>query len=203
MSNNVIIFGSKKFGVSNTPVSTEKYPNTPVLLIEASKQGGKSRRIIFNKKASEILGLEMGFVQQIVFGFVQGDTVGLIANATDLPSETLNELQTYRTSKNKVTSENPLNRGKGISSTTLTKEISEYFDLDSSVENEFSLNTFESEGIESFSMELITGELTESTDEVENIQEEVIDQELLDTIHEEETVSENTVEFNDSDFSLR
>ena len=108
MSNNVIIFGSKKFGVSNTPVSTEKYPNTPVLLIEASKQGGKSRRIIFNKKASEVLGLEMGFVQQIVFGFVQGGGVGLIANATDLPSETLEEMQTYRTSKNKVTSENPL-----------------------------------------------------------------------------------------------
>lgn len=203
MSNNVIIFGSKKFGVSDIPVSTEKYPNTPVVLVEASKQGGKSRRLIFNKKASEVLGLEMGFVQQIVFGFVKGETVGLIANATDLPSETLENMQTYRTSKNKVTSENPLNRGKGISSTTLTKEISEYFGIDSNVENEFSLNTFESEGIESFSMELITSELTESTNEVENIQEEVINEVQEEVSEVESVILEETVEFNDSDFSLR
>ena len=34
MSNNVIIFGAKKFGAVSTPVSTVKYPETAVITVD-------------------------------------------------------------------------------------------------------------------------------------------------------------------------
>lgn len=198
MNNNVIIFGAKRFGVSNTPVSTEKYPNIPVVTIEPSKEGGKSRRVLFNAKASEVLNLEMGQVQQIVFGFVEGARTGLIANASLLGSDVVDNMTTYRTSKNKVNFDGN-QKGKAISSSVISKELSSYFEIDSSVANEFRLSAFEAEGVESFSMEPLSHDDNVDTTEASNNVEEI------NVTAEEVTPNEpvlETVESNDSDFNL-
>jgi len=197
MSKNVIIFGARKFGVSNTPLTTTKYPESAVITVEPSKDGGRSRRVLFNAKASEVLNLEMGEVQQIVFGFVEGTTIGLIANASLLGSEVVAAMTTYRTSKNKVSFETTKEKGKAISSTTIANEISTYFSLDDSFENEFSLTPHEAEGVESFSLEIMTSQEAPVQGTVEAMDQAVTFEEVQDEI-----APVDTVEYNDSDFNL-
>lgn len=207
MSKNVIIFGAKRFGVTNTPVVTSKYPNTAVITVEPAKEGGRSRRLLFNDRASEILNLESKEVQQIVFGFVEGEATGLVANASLLGAEVVESMTTYRTSKNRVSFESTKERGKAISSTTIANEIANYYNLDSSVENEFSLEPYDTEGIESFSMSVMTSEdcgdkactENEATDFVNN--NEVTNQDVnFEEVLPEQPIQ--TVESNDSDFNI-
>lgn len=213
MSKNVIIFGAKKFGVSNAPVVTSKYPNTAVITVEPSKKGGRSRRVLFNAKASELLNLEMGEVQQIVFGFVQGEAMGLIANASLLEEDVVQSMTTYRTSKNKVSFESTKERGKAISSSTIANEIATYYDLDNTVENELSLEVFDSNEVESFSMSIMNSE--DFCDDKSCDENVVSDDTQIDISDENVTFTEITpeeevqpeqepvaVESNDSDFNI-
>jgi hypothetical protein len=206
MSKNVIIFGARKFGVSNTPAVTSKYPNTAVITVEPSKEGGRSRRVLFNAKASEVLNLEMSEVQQIVFGFVEGETMGLIANASLLGNDVMESMTTYRTSKNKVSFESTKERGKAISS--IANEIANYYGLDNSVENEFSLESFDTDGVESFSMSVMKSEdccgdkdCTQDGATDVNSNNEVIDQDVtFEEVQPEQPVQ--AVEPNDSNFNI-
>ena len=169
MSKNVIIFGAKKFGVSNSAnTSATKYPNNAVITVEPSKEGGRSRRVLFNAKACEVLNLENSEVQQIVFGFVEGDCVGLIANASLLESDVINSMTTYRTSKNRVNFEETKEKGKAISSSSIANELSSYFELDSTTIGEFRLNSYDTEGVESFSMEFMPNGIDELSTEASN-----------------------------------
>ncbi len=195
MSKNVIIFGAKRFGVSNTPVVEGKYPNRAVVTIEAAKSGGRSRRVLFNAKASELLNLSMGDVQQIVFGFVEGTTTGLVANASLLGAEIVESMTTYRTSKNKVNFDNSKEKGKAISSSSIANEIAAYFDLDNNIENELFLSSYDSDEVESFSMNL-TFENDDFNAELDNTLAEAADVSDIDVDFSEVSaeVSENNTE---------
>ena len=142
-------------------MSATKYPNNAVITVEPSKEGGRSRRVLFNAKACEVLNLEMAEVQQIVFGFVEGDCIGLIANASLLGSDVVDSMTTYRTSKNKVSFEDTKEKGKAISSSTIANELSSYFGLDNTTIGEFRLNSYDTEGVESFSMEFMPNGIDE------------------------------------------
>jgi len=63
-----IIFGTKRLGQVVAKASNEKYPNHAVVTVEGTKEAKKSRRILFNTKAAELLGLVAGEVQELVFG---------------------------------------------------------------------------------------------------------------------------------------
>lgn len=155
-----IYFGTKKLGVADTAQSNNKYPDQAVLTVEAEKEAGRSRRITFNAKAGEALGLEGGFTQEIVFGHAvneNGENIVLIANASLIPDQ--EEMTTYRTSKNKVTFEDSKERGKAISSSTISNQIADFLSLDNTVANEFVLESLDNDGFDSFVLKLIlTGE---------------------------------------------
>ena len=146
-----IYFGTKKLGVADTSQSNIKYPDQAVLTVEAEKDAGRSRRITFNAKAGEALGLEGGFTQNIVFGHAvdaNGENIVLIANASLIPDQ--DGMTTYRTSKNKVTFEDSKERGKAISSSTISNQISDFLSLDNTVANEFVLESLDNDGFDSF-----------------------------------------------------
>lgn len=155
-----IIFGTKRLGRSDEAQTNEKYPGKAVVTIEAEKEGGRSRRILFNKTAASLLSLESGSNQEIVFGTVVDDVAGfksvLLANAALIPGDSETELKRYRTSKNPVSFEDTKEKGKAISSTTLSTEIAEFLGLSNDVEHEFSVSAFnEASEIESFKLEII------------------------------------------------
>lgn len=161
-----IIFGSKKLGQIDGQDSNEKYPNRPVVTLEGDRGKGKTRRIIFNRTAMELMNLETGFVQQIVFGTIDSDENGnrgiLVANANDLLN--VDDLTTYNTSKNQVKNENG-EKGKAISSARLTREIITFLDLDEDSEQEYELKAFDAQEIDSFRMIPIVSEQEEEVTE--------------------------------------
>jgi hypothetical protein len=96
----------------------------------------------------EQMNLEKGSVQEIVFGTIDADENGnraiLIANANNLAN--IEDLTTYKTSKNPVAFEDSKEKGKAISSASLTKEMVSFLDLDEDIEVEYALQPFDVEG---------------------------------------------------------
>ena len=106
-------------------------------------------------------------------------------------------MTTYRTSKNKVSFETTKEKGKAISSTTIANEISTYFSLNDSFENEFSLTPYETEGVESFSLEIMPTQEAPVQGTVEAMDQDVDFEEV-----EDKAIPVDTVESNYSDFNL-
>lgn len=185
---NVIIFGSRRLGISDIQATNEKYPNSSVVTIEPSKKGGKSRRVLFNKSAALLLGLEEGTVNNIVFGSVireDGGVEVLLANADSIDAE---DLTTYKTSKNRVSYDGTKEKGKAISSTTISREISGFLDLDDEAVNEFVLDKRDTEGIESFSMKFMDGTTSLEVEvAVDNVDVDYINE--IELVEEEELIA--------------
>jgi hypothetical protein len=168
-----IIFGTKRLGVSDIPQTNEKYTDKAVVTIESVKEGGKSRRVLFNKSAAEMMLLVAGNIQHLTFGVVVGDDglkqvlladVALMENSEDLTC--------YRTSKNSVSFSNTKEKGKAISSSALTSEITNFLELDESIEHEFTLSSFdEVSEIESFVLKLMVDTIDVDAEEVLDTEE--------------------------------
>lgn len=152
-----ITFGTIKKAGRDTS-NHVKYANKAVITVEGVKGDNKSRRVLFNSTAMDILKLPVGSSQNIIFGFVEADEIGnrklLIANADMLE----NKAQTvvYNTSKNKVSFEESKEKGKGISSSTLHKELNSFLEIDENISHEYELEFFAtSEGLDLYEFKKI------------------------------------------------
>ena len=146
-----VIFGTKKLGKQDGAAGAyAKYPEQAVVTLEGDRGAGKSRRMFFNAKAAEALGLTTGDVQHIVFGTIDADEEGnrivLLANASNMSDA--EDLTIYKTSKNLVPTETePKERMKSIQSSVITKEINDFLELDENVIHEYALESFDVDGI--------------------------------------------------------
>lgn len=133
-----IIFGTKKLGQAVEKTSNDPFESMSVVTVEAQKESGKSRRILFNDKAAKLLSLESGSVQEVVFGCVTGETNKLFI-ASAFPED--DSLVTYRVSKNPVArnDENYKSKAKSISSSHMSNEIVEFLELNQDENNNFEL----------------------------------------------------------------
>jgi len=162
--NATIIFGTKRLGkVSSNNISTEKYPNIPVITVEGLKGAKKSRRILMNSKAADLLNCTVGDIQHIVFASVEMDDNSpkqvLITNDATLPEKAD---VSYKTSKNRVSfGEDTSEKGKAITSSYMCREIFSFLDMDDSANIEFQLNEFDNPEIEAFSLDAV-GTVVES-----------------------------------------
>ena len=144
-----IIFGTKRLGKEDgSHESNQKYQHA-VVTLEGDRGKGRTRRILFNKTAMEQMGLEKGETQEIVFGTIDADENGnraiLVANSVNLAN--VDDLTTYKTSKNAVAFENTKEKGKAISSAKLTKDMITFMNLDNDTEVEFALEPFDALGM--------------------------------------------------------
>ena len=149
--NTTIIFGTKKLGQAQESLSKEKYPELAVVTVEGQRGAGKSRRVLLNTKAAELLSCELGSTQKVVFASLETGIDSpkqvLIANA-DLMD---NEVQvTYKTSKNAVSYTNSKEKGKAITSTHACNEIFSFLGMDDTQDIEFELTPFDSIEVEAF-----------------------------------------------------
>lgn len=138
-----IVFGTiKKAGRDFT--SNEKYAGEAVVTVEGVKGEGKSRRVLFNATAMNLLKIPAGAQQNVIFGFVEADDLInrrlLIANADLLPGK--EETVVYNVSKNKVAYEDTKEKGKAIASSALHKEINSFLEVDENMTHEYSLVFF-------------------------------------------------------------
>ena len=203
--NATIIFGTKRLGQNPTTTTNDKYADLAVVTIEGQKGAKKSRRILLNTKAAELLNCEVGTVQQLVLASVEmGDNSPkrvLLANAANLGSEVD---VTYKTSKNRVSfGEDTSEKGKAISSTHACNEIFNFLERDDSTNIEFKLTEFDSTEVEAYALSPIvssanlietnTGEI--SVEEVtELVINEVATAELNDPIMEEKVQPDEEVQ---------
>jgi hypothetical protein len=144
-----IVFGTKRLGKTDGAYeSFQKHADKAVVTLEGDRGKGRTRRILFNRTAMDQMGLEKGAVQEIVFGTIDADENGnraiLIANANNLAN--IDDLTTYKTSKNAVAFENSKEKGKAISSAALTKDMITFLDLDVDSEVEYALQSFDVDG---------------------------------------------------------
>ena len=144
-----IVFGTKRLGkVDGAYESFQKYTDRAVVTLEGDRGKGRTRRILFNRTAMEQMNLEKGSVQEIVFGTIDADENGnraiLIANANNLAN--IDDLTTYKTSKNPVSFDDTKEKGKAISSAALTKEMISFLDLDEDTMVEYALQPFDVDG---------------------------------------------------------
>jgi hypothetical protein len=149
--NTTIIFGTKKLGQAQESLSKEKYPELAVVTVEGQKGAKKSRRVLLNTKAAELLSCELGSTQRVVFASLETGVDSpkqvLIANA-DLMD---NDVEvTYKTSKNAVSYTNSKEKGKAITSTHACNEIFSFLGMDDTQDIEFELTPFESTEVEAF-----------------------------------------------------
>ena len=152
-----IIFGTKRLGQTVAQATTEKYPDIAVITVEGVKGAKKSRRILMNTKAAELLNAEVGSIQELVFASVEmGEDKPnqvLIANAATIDNEVD---VTYKTSKNKVAyGEDSSEKGKAVTSSHACSEIFRFLGLDDSSNVEFQLNPFPSDDLEAFSLDAV------------------------------------------------
>lgn len=195
-----IIFGTKKLTESTRAISVEKYEGRAVVTVESQKGAKKSRRILFNTTASQLLGLEPGSVQQLVFAPIQDTRQVLIANLETIDEDARGEMVTYRTSKNKVSyGEETTEKGKASTTSFMCKELFSFFGKHDAVDLEFELNEFESDSLEAFSLDLIE-ELhpdlnLDFTDlNVESEEEEEEQENIVQNTNEEEDFIEDEIE---------
>ena len=189
--NATIIFGTKKLGQTATNSITEKYPDLAVITVEGVKGAKKSRRILMNTKAAELLNAEVGSIQELVFASVEmgEDTPNqvLIANAATIDNEV--DVK-YKTSKNKVAyGEDSSEKGKAVTSSHACSEIFRFLGLDDSSNVEFQLNSFPSDQLEAYSLDAV-----DSTTPVVNedaapaiVSDELVDAPILETNNGEMT----------------
>jgi hypothetical protein len=149
-----IVFGTiKKAGRDNS--SHEKYTDKAVITVEGVKGDNKSRRVLFNATAMELLKIPAGAQQSIIFGFVEADEVGerrlMVANADLLPGK--ESTVVYSTSKNKVSFEETKEKGKAISNSSLHKEINGFLEINENISHEYELTFFgESAGLDLYEL---------------------------------------------------
>ncbi len=214
-----IIFGSKRLGQTVERAVNEKYPNQAVVTVEGQKGAKKSRRILFNTKAAELLSLEAGSVQEIVFGSLEtGDVTGrkvLVMNLSAVGQDA-GEMTVYKTSKNKVSYADSKEKGKAITSSHMCAEVFSFLSKDDQENVEFVLNVFGSDEIEAFELcceacpksecidpdcdshscntasgviETNNGEMT-TQDVTESVQDQVARDEQRDPIFQDENAAE-------------
>jgi len=181
-----IIFGTKRLGQSVAQATSEKYPDQAVITVEGLKGAKKSRRILMNTKAAELLGAEVGEVQEFVFASVEmGENEPnqvLIANRSTIEDDVD---VTYKTSKNKVSyGEDSSEKGKAITSSHACNEIFSFLGLDDTSNVEFELNAFEAKELEAFSLDAV-GTVVEAPAVVNN--EAVADTPVLEANNGEVT----------------
>ena len=170
-----IVFGVKNLVKTNERTGAyQKYPELAVVTIEGKKEKGKSRRILFNKKASEALSLEGGSNEHIIFAPIHDSGMLLIANLATVNGGT-GDMTSYKTSKNEVTysiadDQVKAEKGKGILSSHMCNEIFSFMGLDDSSDIEFMLSPFESDQVDAFSFEPVSLD----ANEVDVIEEEVV-----------------------------
>ena len=170
-----IVFGTKRLGridgMGNS--SYQKYTDRAVITLEGDRGAGRTRRVLFNSTAMEQMNLEKGETQQIVFGTIDADENGnraiLIANANNLAN--IDDLTTYRTSKNSVSFDDTKEKGKAISSAALTKQMIGFLGLDENTQVEYVLQPFDQAGLPSDSFKFVS--LTEDVNTIEVVTEEV------------------------------
>lgn len=171
MNNATIIFGTKRLGQTVTKEVAEKYPDLAVITVEGVKEAKKSRRVLLNSKAAELLNLEIGEIQNLVFASVEMGEVEsrqvLIANADTLAEE---PEVSYKTSKNKVAYSDSKEKGKAITSSHVCNEIFTFLSKDDSANIEFQLNAFDNDALEAYSLDAI-GVSTETVEASEGIDE--------------------------------
>jgi hypothetical protein len=188
-----IIFGTKRLGKEDGSNGTfQKYPDTAVVTLEGVRGHGKSRRFLFNKKASEAFNLEQGVVNQLVFGtLVNGEEKGvLISNANDL--QNLEGLTIYKTSKNAVSFDDSKEKGKAVSSSIITGDITSFLGLDDSVNNEFTLKSLNSEDIDAMILVPLTADNSESP--IGDINDMTVEEEGVDPFAVTEAPAQPIVE---------
>ncbi|MBE9490186.1 MAG: hypothetical protein IMY67_07845 [Bacteroidetes bacterium] len=141
-----IVFGTRKVARS---ASFQKHENQAVITIEGQKESGKSRRMLFNKTAMDVLTLTEGVTQEVLFGFVEQDAEGnrhlLIANVTGYNN--MADEVTYTTSKNRIIYDGSKEKGKGVASKVLMKEINNFLEVEVDVEHEYSIQAFAPAGM--------------------------------------------------------
>lgn len=176
-----IIFGTKRLGKVVVESAT-KYPELAVVTVEGVKAAKKSRRVLFNKMAAEMLGLEGGTIQNLVFASVEtGENEGrqvLIADSSTMEPEAIADMVTYKTSKNAVAFEDTKEKGKAVTSSHICGEILSFLDKDETSNIEFQLVGFDNPGLDAFSLESMNavsvvsqdnGQTTPAVDSVEEV----------------------------------
>ena len=180
-----IVFGSSKQG--NQRVSEQEF-TSPSIKIEASRGAGTSRRVLFNRAATNLLELENGVVQEMLFGFAHDESNQrlFIINTAEFAREV--EQKTYKTSKNRVSYTDSKEKGKGISSTPLSNELRSFLGFnDDAVDLDLSIKIYDDSG------EAVVYELTVMT----AVEDTVVDPsdiaiETVDAVVEE--IVEDTVQ---------
>jgi hypothetical protein len=155
-----IVFGTIKKAVRDT-MSNEKYAGRAVVTVEGVKGENKSRRVLFNNTAMELLKIPVGAQQNMIFGFVEADdSVNrrlLIANADLLLGK--EETVVYSVSKNKAAYDDSKEKGKAIASSPLIKEINTFLEVDENITHEYELAFFgENSGLDLYEMKKIVSE---------------------------------------------
>jgi len=185
-----IVFGTKR--LTQTAVrnaSTEKYNDLAVITVEGLKGAKKSRRILMNRMASELLNLEAGDVQELIFAPVQDTNQVLIANMATIDGEA-GDMTSYKTSKNKVSYTESTEKGKAITSSHMCREIFSFMGKDETADVEFMLTPFNTPSIDAFSLDVVNYDTT--TEEVEttaNLTEvNVVAEPVLDAIELDEVL---------------
>lgn len=193
-----IIFGSKRLGQQLSAVSSgDKYSDRAVITVEGDKGARKSRRLLFNTKAAQKLGLDNGEVQELVFASVEGtNRQVLVANKSLVPAADQDNIVSYKTSKNRVANgEDTKEKSKAITSSFFCKEVFSFLGLDESEGgSEFYLNTFPANDIEAYALVPVGEEPVIQTnqgsrtmsDVQESVTTEIAKQEAADNILDEE-----------------
>lgn len=199
-----IIFGSAKTGRTN---STSEF-NYPVIKVEASRGPRTGKRVLFNTKASQLLGLDAGETQEMLFGFAfdtDKNRLFLINTA-----EFANEVQdkTYKTSKNRVSYTDSSEKGKAITSGALVDELRQFLDIPESLDYNMEVSTYSDEGEATiYELKQITASTEETTleEDLEVEAQVVVDTFVSDSLNEdvnsetgfadstEETISEESI----------
>tara|TARA_R100000541_G_scaffold21346_1_gene31287 strand:- start:24769 stop:25479 length:711 start_codon:yes stop_codon:yes gene_type:complete len=177
-----IVFGTKKLSGTTRLASFEKYETIPVLTVEGIKGAKKSRRILLNTMASQLLDLEVGDVQELIFAPVEDTMQVLIANISTIDSET-GDMVSYKTSKNKVSHGESNEKSKAITSSHMCKEIFSFLSLDETADAEFQLVSFPSDSVEAYSLEVVS----EISEDKENLSSDTTSTSMND-------VAENVIE---------
>ena len=200
---NTIIFGSKRLGQQLAAVSAgDKYPDRAVVTVEGNKGSGKSRRLLFNTKAAQKLGLESGDVQELVFASVEGVARQvLVANKSLVPEADQENIVSYKTSKNKVSNgEDTKEKSKAITSSFFSREVFSFLGMDDNKGNaEFYLTAFPESQIEAHALIPVGEEVVIETnqgshtmaDVQDSVTTEIAKQEAADNILNEEVAVAN------------
>ena len=178
-----IVFGSVKPTRSNA--SAEQQFDYPVVTIEASRGAGTSRRVLFNQSAAKLMSLETGSLQEILFGFSQGEEIDgnrlFVVNTANFTHEV--DGKTYKTSKNPVAYDGETTeKGKGISSSPLVKELTAHMSVETDAETNFAISVFQEEGVDGaeatvYELAITDGTPPQPVEEIETESETVISEE--------------------------